>query len=93
MIKSFRDARARQLFDGEVPRGFPPLLAKVARRKVEMLDAAKVLSDLRSPPGNELHALSADRIGQYAIRINRQYRLCFVWRDDGAHNVEIVDYH
>jgi toxin HigB-1 len=93
MIVSFRDARAKLLFEGGVPRGFPPSLAKVARRKVEMLDAAKVLSDLRSPPGNELHALSADRIGQYAIRINRQFRLCFVWRDDGAHNVEIVDYH
>jgi toxin HigB-1 len=58
-----------------------------------MLDAAKSLDDLRSPPGNRLEALKHDRIGQHAIRVNDQYRLCFVWADDGARDVEIVDYH
>lgn len=93
MIVGFRDAGARALFDGQIPNGFPPQLVKLARRKLEMLNAARQLTDLRSPPGNELHALSGDRKGQYAIRINRQYRVCFIWREDGAHNVEIVDYH
>lgn len=58
-----------------------------------MLDAAETLSDLRSPPGNRLEALQGDRAGQHSIRINGQWRLCFIWRDDGPHEVEIVDYH
>lgn len=93
MIIQFRDERARALFYGEVPKGMSSALAKFARRRLEMLHAARSLADLRSPPGNALHALSSDRKGQYAIRINRQYRICFSWREDGVHDVEIVDYH
>jgi proteic killer suppression protein len=93
MIMSFRDDRARLLFDGIVPKSIPIGLAKIARRKLEMINAAKQLSDLKSPPGNELHALNADRAGQYSIRINRQYRVCFRWQGDGVYDVEIVDYH
>ena len=65
----------------------------MALRKLDMLDAAAELSDLRSPPGNRLEALQGDRVGQHSIRINDQYRICFVWKDGGAENVEIVDYH
>lgn len=93
MIISFRDDRAKLLLDGVVPKSMPMALAKVARRKLEMINAAKRLSDLKTPPGNELHALSADRAGQYSIRINRQYRVCFRWQEDGVYDVEIVDYH
>ncbi|MBS3960126.1 MAG: type II toxin-antitoxin system RelE/ParE family toxin [Xanthomonadaceae bacterium] len=64
-----------------------------ARRKLAMLDAAVALKDLAVPPGNRLEALKADRAGQHSIRINDQYRICFVWTDDGPENVEIVDYH
>ncbi|HSR56453.1 MAG TPA: type II toxin-antitoxin system RelE/ParE family toxin, partial [Alphaproteobacteria bacterium] len=67
-------------------------IARVARRKLDMLNAAQLLSDLASPPGNRLEALSGDRKGQHSIRINDRFRLCFVWRD-GAEEVEIVDYH
>jgi len=93
MIMSFRDDRARLLLDGIVPKSIPIGLAKVVRRKLEMINAAKQVSDLKSPPGNELHALSADWAGQYSIRINRQYRVCFRWQEDGVYDVEIVDYH
>ncbi len=76
-----------------MPKGFPSGLANVARRKLRMLDAATGLDDLRTPPANRLEALSADRAGQHSIRVNDQWRLCFVWRDGDAHAVEIVDYH
>jgi proteic killer suppression protein len=66
---------------------------RVALRKLAMLDAAAVLEDLRVPPGNRLEALKGDRAGQHSIRINDQYRICFVWKEDGPHDVEIVDYH
>lgn len=65
----------------------------VAERKLAMLDAAKLLSDLKSPPGNRLEALGRDRAAQHSIRINDQWRVCFTWTDDGPENVEIVDYH
>ena len=93
MIESFRDKRAAAVFLGKLPKGFPADLAKVARRKLQMLDAALRLEDLRSPPANHLEALRDDRAGQHSVRINGQWRLCFVWRDGGAHGVEIVDYH
>ena len=76
-----------------MPKGFPSGIASVARRKLRMLDAAVQLDDLRKPPGNRLEALEDDRIGQHSIRVNDQWRVCFVWRDGGAHRVEIVDYH
>jgi proteic killer suppression protein len=73
--------------------GFPSDILTVARRKLRMLDAAIRLDDLRVPPSNHLEALKGDRIGQHSIRINDQWRLCFVWQDGAAHGVEIVDYH
>jgi proteic killer suppression protein len=93
MINSFKNAMTEAVFNNGVPKGFPADVAKVARRKLEALNAAYQLSDLRSPPGNRLHALVGNREGQYAIRINDQFRVCFVWKDEGAHDVEIVDYH
>lgn len=68
-------------------------IAKVAGRKLDMIDAATVLDDLRAPPGNRLEALKGDRAGQHSVRINDQWRIVFVWRDGAAHEVEIVDYH
>lgn len=93
MIRSFRDKRTAALFLGARPRGLPPDIASMARRKLRMLDAAREVSDLRSPPGNRLERLTGDRAGQYSIRINDQWRLCFVWRDGAFERVEIVDYH
>ena len=81
------------VFAGESPKGFPSSILKVARRKLKMLDAAVVLTDLRVPPGNHLEALSGDRKGQHSIRINDQWRICFVWAAEGPADVEIVDYH
>ena len=93
MIQSFRDKRTAAVFLGKMPKGFPSDIASVARRKLRMLDAAVALNDLRSPPGNHLEALSKDRAGQHSIRINDQWRVCFVWRDGNPHEVEIMDYH
>ena len=93
MIQSFRDKRTAAVFQGKMPKGFPSDIASVARRKLRMLDAVVALDDLRSPPGNHLEALSKDRAGEHSIRINNQWRVCFVWRDGNSHEVEIVDYH
>jgi proteic killer suppression protein len=81
------------VFNGESPKGFPADLIKVARRKLRYLNASGDLGDLRSPPGNRLEPLAGKRKGQYSIRINDQFRLCFVWTPEGPANVEIVDYH
>ena len=92
MIKSFRDDDTRSLFERErVPRFRN--VESVARRKLEMLAAAHRLDELRVPPGNRLEALTGDRKGQRSIRINDQWRICFVWRAGGMEDVEIVDYH
>ncbi len=91
MIKSFRDRATRAVFDGDPPPRFRSI-AKVAARKLDVLDAAATLRDLRSPPGNRLEALRGNRAGQHSIRINDQWRICFVW-NDGAEEVEITDYH
>ena len=93
MIRSFRDKTTEAVFNGESPKDFQPDLVKVARRKLRYLNAACDLGDLRSPPGNRLEALAGDRKGQYSIRINDQFRLCFVWTPDGPAEVQIVDYH
>jgi proteic killer suppression protein len=93
MIESFRDKRTAAVFLGKMPKGFPSDVAPVARRKLRMVATAARLEDLRSPPGNRLEALVGNRAGQHSIRINDQWRVCFVWRDGGAHEVEIVDYH
>jgi proteic killer suppression protein len=91
MIKTFRCAETESLFNGARVRRFVNIEA-VARRKLEMVAAAKKLEDLRSPPGNRLEALKNDRAGQHSLRVNDQFRVCFRW-NDGAENVEIVDYH
>jgi len=93
MIKNFRDRETEKLFFREGSRKFPPSVVRVAMRKLWMLDAATALSDLKVPPGNRLESLVGSRKGQYSIRINKQWRVCFVWEGRDAHQVEIVDYH
>ena len=94
MIKNFKDKRAKAILEGHHPgKGFPADLIRPARRKLVMLAGAKALKDLRSPPSNHLEALKKDRAGQYSIRINDQWRICFVWTGGDAENVEIADYH
>ena len=92
MIKHFKCRHTEALFNGGDPRPFRGI-AKVARRKLDMLDYAAKLSDLASPPNNHLEALKKDRKGQHSIRVNDQFRICFIWTDEGPRNVEIVDYH
>ena len=93
MIKGFRDKDAERIWCGEGARRFALALQKIARRKLRMLNNARILDDLRAPPGNRLEALHGDRAGQHSIRINDQWRICFVWRDGDVLDVEIVDYH
>jgi toxin HigB-1 len=93
MIKGFRDRTTERIWLGEGDRRLPPEVQKVARRKLRMLNNARSLDDLRVPPANRLEALHGDRARQYSIRINRQWRICFVWRNGDADAVEIVDYH
>jgi proteic killer suppression protein len=92
VIKGFRCAETRRLFETGRSKRFGSI-SKVATRKLAQLDAAETLDFLRSPPGNRLEELRRDRAGQYSIRINDQWRLCFIWTDFGAEDVEIVDYH
>ena len=92
MIVSFRCRETADIFNGEHPKRFQDI-ARVALRKLDMLDAAAMLEDLRKPPGNRLEALRGDRAGQHSIRINDQWRICFVWHEGNAQEVEIVDYH
>jgi proteic killer suppression protein len=94
MIRSFKGRFAEALFEGTCPKGFPANVARAARRKLEMVEAAAALRDLAVPPGNRLEALKKDRKGQHSIRINDQWRVCFRWTNNGeAADVEIVDYH
>jgi proteic killer suppression protein len=92
MIESFACAETEQIFRGWVSRRFPPDIQRTARRKLLQLEAATQLADLRVPPGNRLEPLKGGRTGQYSVRINDQWRICFRW-EAGAHDVEIVDYH
>ena len=92
MIKSFKSKDTARLFNRLSSRRWRDI-AGTARRKLEMLNAAKSLAELRVPPGNRIAALKADRRGQYSIRINDRWRICFIWRGGDAHDVEIVDYH
>ncbi len=92
MIHSFKCPDTGALFRSRVVRRFANF-ERVARRKLLQLHAATELASLRIPPGNQLEGLKGDRRGQHSIRINDQWRICFVWHDDGAHDVEIVDYH
>ncbi|HEV7777126.1 MAG TPA: type II toxin-antitoxin system RelE/ParE family toxin [Luteibacter sp.] len=93
MIRSFIDKEAEKIWEGTASRRLPFDIQNVARRKLRMLDNAVNLNDLRAPPANRLEALSADRKGQHGIRIDDQWRICFRWKSDGIHDVEIVDYH
>lgn len=97
MIASFRDEGTEDVFDGRDTRkarkACPQSLWRVARRKMDRINQAADLEDLRVPPGNRLEPLAGDREGQYSIRINEKYRVCFAWTEGGAEEVEIVDYH
>ena len=93
MIKSFADRDTERLFSREPVRHYPADLHRTMLRKLIALDAAEALADLRVPPGNRLEKLKGRRSGQYSIRINDQWRVCFCWKDGDAHDVEIVDYH
>lgn len=93
MIKSFADRETERIFQRDSSRRFAPDVQRKARIKLEILDAAETLLDLRIPPSNHLEKLTGDRQGQHSIRINKQWRICFVWQDGHAYRVEIVDYH
>ncbi|HSU24695.1 MAG TPA: type II toxin-antitoxin system RelE/ParE family toxin [Pyrinomonadaceae bacterium] len=93
MIRSFADKETKKLFDRQSSRRIPADVARAARRKLEILNAAENLSDLRVPPSNRLEKLKGDRKGQNSIRINDQWRICFRWNGNDAFEVEIVDYH
>jgi toxin HigB-1 len=97
MIQSFNDAGTEDIFNGkntkEARKLLPAPLWKTATRKLDQLDSVVALPELRIPPGNQLEALSGNRKGQYSIRINDQFRICFIWSDLGPEQVEIVDYH
>ncbi len=93
MIVSFRDDDTATIWSGHRSRKLPPDIQDVALRKLRLVNNARRLDDLRVPPANRLEALKGNRKGQHSIRINQQWRVCFVWRQDNAHGVEIVDYH
>ena len=97
MIVSFKDGATEDVFNGvdskRARRVCPVQLRRIAARKLDQLDSAERLDDLRVPPGNRLESLSGDRQGQQSIRINDQYRICFIWTDGGPAEVELVDYH
>ena len=93
VIRSFADKETEKVFQRYFSRKLPPEIQHTARVKLEILDAAEVLQDLRIPPSNHLEKLLGDRANQYSIRINKQWRICFEWREGNAYQVEIVDYH
>lgn len=93
MIQSFDDPETALIWSGRRSRKLPSDIQSVALRKLRLLHQARVLNDLRIPPGNRLEALKADRAGQHSIRINDQWRICFVWQEGGPAHVGIVDYH
>ena len=92
VIQSFKDGETKRMFEARTSRRWAAIAA-VALRRLDQIEASSHLSDLRVPPGNRLEALKGNRAGQHSIRINDQYRICFVWKSDGAHEVEITDYH
>lgn len=93
MIRSFADKHTEALFEERRAVKFPPAILLRGLEKLRLIDAAVILEDLRVPPGNHLEALKGDRIGQYSIRINRSWRICFEWRDGNAHNVEVNNHY
>jgi toxin HigB-1 len=93
MIWSFADPETQRIWEGVRSRRLPFDIQATALRKLRLLNQARTLDDLRAPPGNRLEALSGDRRGRHSIRINDQWRICFIWAEGGASHVEIVDYH
>ena len=93
MIQSWKSPEAREVFEGRAPRGFPADLVRATRRRLGYLHAALRLEDLKAPPGNRLHPLTGDRLGQHSISVNDKFRICFVWTPEGPAEVEFVDYH
>lgn len=93
MIQNFKDKEAQKIFERQRSRKLPSEIQQVALRKLRMLNRAETLQDLRVPPANCLERLVGDRDGQYSIRINDQWRICFGWKDGDATDVEIIDYH
>jgi proteic killer suppression protein len=93
MIRTFRDKETEKVFRREPSRRLPAALLRQCQRKLAILDGAETLQDLRVPPGNRLEKLKGNREGQYSIRINDQWRICFKWSEGGADDVEIADYH
>ena len=93
MIKSFAEKESEKIFKRQFSRKLPANIQRMARRKLEVLEAAEQLQDLRIPPANRLEKLSGNRKGLYSIRINQQWRICFEWRDNNVYNAEIVGYH
>ena len=92
-VRRFRNSDTERLFDGQTVRRLPVDIQRRARARLQRVVAATALSDLRVPPSHRLEALRGDRKGQYSIRINDQWRVCFVWTDQGAMNIEVIDYH
>lgn len=93
MIKTFRDRVTERIFKRQRVKRFSLSIQKLAQRKLDLIDGADLIEDLRTPPGNHLEKLSGNRKGQYSIRVNNQWRICFLWRSGQATDVEIVDYH
>ena len=93
MIRTFKDSETEKIFNRERSRKLPHDIQQVALRKLRMLHRSSTLNDLRAPPGNQLEKLRGERLGQHSIRINDQWRICFVWENGDAYDVEIVDYH
>ena len=93
MIASFRDRETEKIWNGEFSRRLPTDIQEAALTRLRILNAAVRLENLRVPPGNKLEALKGDRRGQHSLRINRQWRICFLWSGGNAHRVEVVDYH
>jgi proteic killer suppression protein len=93
VINSFRDKETKRISDGEISKKFPATIQKRARRKIDSLALAGDINDLRCPPSNHLEALGGDRKGQFSIKVNDQYRVCFEWVNNCAENVELTDYH
>ena len=93
MIKNFKNKETKKIFNRQKSKKLPSDIQQIALRKLRMLNRATTIQDLLIPPANRLEHLKGDRIGQYSIRINSQWRICFEWQDGNAFNVEIVDYH
>jgi len=93
VIKTFKDEQTHKIYQRQLSRKLPPDIQQVALRKLRMINNATSLTDLRVPPANRLEKLGGDRAGQWSIRVNDQWRVCFEWRESDAYSVEIVDYH